>query len=609
MPLPKPKNRTRWSAIVQDWQFVEGYSDRLFRCYRLSERAAVSLLGICEYLAWDNRWTNVTAVNALRELTAAAERGLSEPLSCETDNCTFYDCLWPIFEYQYHWPLDNTYIPQSWSYDADHATVFALSNVGAAAPEIYFTLPHGSSCTIHLQTVLLGGKVQVFDGGFTPIATVDTYADVTSIPPETTTEIQIPVAAYAEDTLITIRFTASFDLEEIPLTFGGGFLGVTFCGDISIMPFELRQNESNPCLLEQTLNSGQSWLTAFDFSLCSSATSQTVIRFNTELNIYQISYDGGTTWNDGTNTVPQTTTPLFPLPELAVGQEAKCKAVNNVIAELKSNVAENTAILTNGGTIGALSAPFAALLAWAIIGTAGLVGIIAAAAAAILTVSAAVFAAAFTDEDVWQPLTELLYCNVGDDMSFTQEQWFAVWSGIDGIFSGVANKHISNVLVLLGANGLTNVARTDHGVYDDTFCNCNTWCYTFDFTATDGGFSLTTGYSYGSWSSGIGWVGTTAGTGYSAMITRMFNTTTLTSAMATLAYTPNGSLSITEDELGATLYNHDITSGIYGVSDVAVSVSGITLNPSAGAAQGGNFALTALTLTGIGANPFGEGNC
>ena len=477
MSAPKPHNRTRWNAIVQDWSFVAEYSDTLMRCYRLSERAAVALLGICEYLAWENRWTNADAMAAaLRELRSAAERGLSDPLSCDTEDCTFYDCLWPIFEYQYHWPLDNVLI-KSWSYDADNATVFALSNIGRSAPEIYFTLPHGVSCTIHLQTVLLGGKVQVFDGGIFPIATVDTYADVTTIPPETTTEILVPINAYTEDTLITIRFTASFDLEEIPLTFGGGFLGVTFCGDISIMPFQLRQNQDNPCLLEQTLNSGQSWLTAFDYSLCSSAVSQVIIRFNTELNIYQISNDGGTTWIDGTGTVPQDTAPIFPMPELVDGHEAKCQAVNNVIAELKSNVAENTAILTNGGTIGALSAPFAALLAWAIVGTAGLVGIITSAAAAILTVSAAVFAAAFTEEDIWQPLTELLYCSIGDDMQFTQEQWFSVWQGVHDQFSGIAERHLGNVLVLLGANGLTNVARTAHGVYDDTLCACPTCDY------------------------------------------------------------------------------------------------------------------------------------
>ena len=477
MNAPKPKNRTRWNAIVQDWSFVAEYSGTLMRCYRLSERAVVALLGICEYLAWENRWTNADAMAAvLRELRSAAERGLSDPLSCDTEDCTFYDSLWPIFEYQYHCPLDNALI-KSWSYDADNATVFALSNIGRSTPEIYFTLPHGVSCTIHLQTVLLGGKVQVFDGGIFPIATVDTYADVTTIPPETTTEILVPINAYTEDTLITIRFTASFDLEEIPLTFGGGFLGVTFCGDISIMPFQLRQNQDNPCLLEQTLNSGQSWLTAFDYSLCSSAVSQVIIRFNTELNIYQISNDGGTTWIDGTGTVPQDTAPMFPLPELPSGHEAKCQAVNNVIAEFKANVEAIEAQFTVGGGIGAFSGIFGALLAWALTGFFGIAAIIAAAAAALVSAGGVAFGLAFTEEDIWQPLTKLLYCNVGDDMSFSSSQWQAVGIGVNAEFTGIAKKHLSNLLLMLGNVGLTNVARTDHGVYDDTLCACPTCDY------------------------------------------------------------------------------------------------------------------------------------
>lgn len=44
------------------------------------------------------------------------------------------------------------------------------------------------------------------------------------------------------------------------------------CGDI--MAFELRQNPTNPCLLEQSRDDGQSWITVFDYSLCQSIVDQ-----------------------------------------------------------------------------------------------------------------------------------------------------------------------------------------------------------------------------------------------------------------------------------------------------------------------------------------------
>jgi len=41
------------------------------------------------------------------------------------------------------------------------------------------------------------------------------------------------------------------------------------------MSFELRQNEENPCILEQSLDGGETWSTAFDYSLCQSQSIAT----------------------------------------------------------------------------------------------------------------------------------------------------------------------------------------------------------------------------------------------------------------------------------------------------------------------------------------------
>ena len=107
----------------------------------------------------------------------------------------------------------------------------------------------------------------------------------------------------------------------------------------------------------------------------------------------------------------------------------------------------------------------------------GIAAIIAAAAAALVSAGGVAFGLAFTEEDIWQPLTKLLYCNVGDDMSFSSSQWQAVGIGVNAEFTGIAKKHLSNLLLMLGNVGLTNVARTAHGVYDDTLCACPTCDY------------------------------------------------------------------------------------------------------------------------------------
>lgn len=480
--MPDLPDRTRWSAIVQDWSFVAKQSDNIYRCYRLSNRAAAALLGICEYLSWNNRWLNLAvAQKALRELQAAVESGLLDPLSCDSENCTFYDCMWPVFEYQYHWPANDPPPPEprSWSYDSAAGVVYALSNVGRSTPEIYFTLPHGASCTIHLQTQLLGGKVQIFDGGMSPVTTVDLYADLTTIPPETVSVIEIPLEAYTEDKLITIRFTASFDSEEIPVTFGGGFLGVTFCGDITIMPFQLRQNEDNPCLLEQTLDGGAVWLTAFDYALCQTASSETIYRYDSVTNKYQISQDGGQTWQDST-TVVQLSGTTFPQPTVLVGQDAKCKAANNIIAEFQANVAGIAGQLTIGGGIAGLTGVWQGLLAWVFaVPVIGWAAGIAAAAAAVIGFAGAAFAAAFT-QDVWDELESMLYCNMSDDMSFTESQWYSLYYQIQGAFNGAVSIHLSNLMNLLGPVGLTNIARTDHGTYNEVNCSCNDCAASFE---------------------------------------------------------------------------------------------------------------------------------
>lgn len=59
--------------------------------------------------------------------------------------------------------------------------------------------------------------------------------------------------------------------------------------------FRLRQNPDDPCLLEQSFDSGETWETAFNYTLCSNTDALTIINIWNETNLFNIDQD--TTYN------------------------------------------------------------------------------------------------------------------------------------------------------------------------------------------------------------------------------------------------------------------------------------------------------------------------
>lgn len=80
-----------------------------------------------------------------------------------------------------------------------------------------------------------------------------------------------------EDATTVIRNTGSGFAHEnrMPFVVTNFCIVATCTTGESVMPFKLRQNPTNDCLLEQSLNNGVSWSTAYDFSKCRS-TSDTL---------------------------------------------------------------------------------------------------------------------------------------------------------------------------------------------------------------------------------------------------------------------------------------------------------------------------------------------
>ena len=393
------------------------------------------------------------------------------------------------------------------------------------------------------------------------------------------------------------------DTSEYRANIEAALLAPLECDDM-----KLRQSPTNYCIMQVSYDGGTTWQTAFNYALCSLSPKTILLKWTIE-NGYQASFDEGETWVNGADYDPRASATLFPPPVVPAGQEAKCLAANNVVAELKQNVEDITTQLRNLSGITGLSGAFGALmtLIFATAPIAGITWAIASAAAAIIGYTASAFSGAFTSA-VWDTVFSIVYCSSNDEMSYDEDQFNTIYSQIGSALTGIADLHLRNVLGLVGYAGLTNIARIDHDVYEDANCvACDTWCYTFDFTVSDGGF---TPYSYGASYSAAGWgtVFDSGLNGHVAFVTRTFFATTITSA--TMEYSWNG---VPPNE-GASIAYGDCSYGRDGASPIgiectssATSVNIIIGNGGYGSTVSGQ--ITRLTLHGTGINPFGASNC
>ena len=133
----------------------------------------------------------------------------------------------------------------------------------------------------------------------------------------------------------------------------------------------------------------------------------------------------------------------------------------------------------------------------------------------------------------------------------------------------------------------------------------------WDFTTSDYGFTPI----YGTYSSGVGFVGTAAGTGvaiaFTIPISSAGNLDFGCAQIEVLAGGGSANIYVANDTNNIiNLVNQG--DGFHGGSLTSFSLNvgaGIAVNPSSGASQGAHVTLKSLQLRGSGANPFGTSNC
>jgi hypothetical protein len=169
----------------------------------------------------------------------------------------------------------------------------------------------------------------------------------------------------------------------------------------------------------------------------------------------------------------------------------------------------------------------------------------------------------------------------------------------------------------VGPIGLSNAGRVarESGNNCDA-CDCEDgWCYTFDFTLSDGGWTPATGYQ-SNYVAGEGWTWGDTLNKDRAFIKRSFAMTTYTSIEIEISTPMTGNARYwwfcNNANIGCTRQGALTTSQVIVARTGSWTTNILSLgfeNSSTNPATPFNGYIKRVTLAGPGANPFGENNC
>lgn len=138
---------------------------------------------------------------------------------------------------------------------------------GFARFRITYTAP--AEIELHLLQFFGGGLVTIQkDGNPLTVEFLQTNKDVISIPPETVSEIvHEMIDEGIGEHFYDVTFIPYVNDQAPYIYYGGGLRKVTICGEDIMGKFDVRQNESSPCILEKT-EDGSNWTQWANLRLC-----------------------------------------------------------------------------------------------------------------------------------------------------------------------------------------------------------------------------------------------------------------------------------------------------------------------------------------------------
>lgn len=212
-------------------------------------------------------------------------------------------------------------------------------------------------------------------------------------------------------------------------------------------------------------------------------------RINPETGLYEVSYDGGVTWQPAPEQDPRNSGTVFPPRPGDPGDVLRCQTANSVVGFFEERKQEEYEGLVANATFAAfvtdLLAALAAIgLAFALVPTA---------IAALLAFVVNGFARAIPEDfdsqftnATWEALLCVVYCHCEPDGSFTEAQWQAIKTEARDMIGGYAGQWAYDHLNLIGVVGLTNAGRANYpGSRECDDCGCAANCEDNVFAGID----------------------------------------------------------------------------------------------------------------------------
>lgn len=346
-------------------------------------------------------------------------------------------------------------------------------------------------------------------------------------------------------------------------------------------------------------------------------------RYNETSGQVEVTYDDGATWTPDPTADPRTSTALIQVK----GAGSECDAATNITAFLQTNIENVLGAMADFGTAGGIVGALTSLLltAFFALGPFGIIVTLFFALSAYLAeLGSVAIQTAFINGE-WDIVKCNIYCHVPAEGKFTQDSLDLIQTKMTETLNPTAAGIVIAFMELMGPVGMTNAAHTGAGGSDCGDCACdNAWCYEFDFTSWDGGFTrLTAPNVNGIYTVGEGWKAQYNSTGsitqlaitkaFNAQVTKLELTYNVTRGQATET-TPVALRTYS----GATIVQKQpVTNGdgqlLTYTGNISLTGIQILLVPGNlsgnGSNPGGTGIAVKLRIEGTGDNPFGEENC
>lgn len=394
-------------------------------------------------------------------------------------------------------------------------------------------------------------------------------------------------------------------------------------GDCNMAQFRLRQNPLNPCLLEQSLDGGETWTVAFNYGLCSTGTSgsndltDAIFRLSELVDEYEALLDQ---YANDPNYVPD---------NITQADDPLCWTIVNFVDLLCQAVLEYRKKDTQGMQLaGALLGVVVGVVSVALgIATVGIFGIIA------MTLASAVAELAAT---AWDNVSDGLLnnadakqkvvCCMYNALTETTPTRATLLTSLDncGFSDPLSNEEqlrgaivgsLANTDIQVAFFELLSQAITGESGLPATDCTC-AWCYTWDFAAVKGSWVARegSGIDRAVWVSGIGWKSNQSNSNSRDEIIIQYDTGTAFSlTKATLTFTNfAGENPVSNLRDTATVRNSEtVTATVIHqpASEMEITTGLIVLSNYVNNGALWDAVLTSVTLEGTGVNPFGSSNC